>query len=183
MGNARKRGSAVRSTLHAVRHTVPPARVPGLENVEVRGSRVHGRGLFAARDFRKGERILQYLGEPLSKAEGQRRTDAQWEEGRVYTFDLSRRRDLDGAFEWNVARLANHSCDPNCESENDHGRAIWIVATRRIAKGDELSYDYNFPLIDPPPVCKCGAAKCRGYIVGSDHAQQLEEWKAANGRR
>lgn len=148
------------------------------EYVRVGRSGVHGRGVFAARDLPKGTCVMEYKGERLSKREGNRRTDAQWAKGRVYTFELSRRVDLDGSPRWNVARLANFSCDPNCESENDGGRHIWIKALRDIKAGEEITYDYNFPLVEPPPVCRCGAAACRGYIVGSDHVKELDEWKA-----
>jgi SET domain-containing protein len=148
------------------------------ENVRVGRSGVHGRGLFATRDLRKGAYVMEYKGEAVSKAEGNRRTDRQWDQGRVYTFELSRRRDLDGSIRSNVARLANFSCDPNCESENEGGRHVWIRALRPIRAGEEITYDYNFPLVEPPPVCKCGAKSCRGYIVGSDHVDELKAWLA-----
>lgn len=168
--------------IKAIAHTrTKPHHIPGIENVEVRGSRVHGRGLFATRPIAKGERIIQYLGEKVPKKEGSRRTEAQWARGRVYTFELNKRFDIDGDFEWNVARLANHSCNPNCESENERGRAVWVVAKRAIGQGEELSYDYNFPLVDPPPVCKCGAVNCRGYIVGSEHLKDLNAWLRRQG--
>lgn len=148
------------------------------EYVRVGRSGVHGRGLFAARDLPKGTRIMQYLGERVSKKEGDRRTNAQWAKGRVYTFELSRRVDLDGNIPSNVARLANFSCEPNAESENEDSRRIWISAMRDIAAGEEVTYDYCFPLIEPPPVCRCGAKSCRGYIVGEEHVAELKEWLA-----
>lgn len=148
------------------------------EYVRIGRSGVHGRGIFAARDLPKGSYVMEYKGERVSKKEGDRRTDAQWERGRVYTFELSRRVDLDGSVRSNVARLANFSCDPNCESENEGGRHVWIRALRDIRAGEEITYDYNFPLVEPPPVCKCGAASCRGYIVGEDHVAELKAWLA-----
>jgi uncharacterized protein len=150
----------------------------GWEYIRVGKSGVHGRGLFAAQDLPKGTRVMQYRGERVTKKEGNRRTDEQWAKGRVYTFELSRRFDLDGNVRSNHARLANFSCDPNCESENEGGRRIWVVALRDIREGEEITYDYNFPLVEPPPVCKCGAASCRGYIVGSDHVQDLKDYLA-----
>lgn len=156
----------------------PPKRPVGWENIEVRRSAVHGRGLFAARDLPKGTYVMEYKGERVDKKESERRTALQWENGRVYVFELSRRFDLDGAVRSNLARLANFSCDPNCESINDGGRHIWIVAMRAIRKGEELTYDYNFAWDPPPPVCKCGSPKCRGYIVGSDHVDKLKQWLA-----
>jgi SET domain-containing protein len=165
----------------------PLARAPlpppeGNEYVEVRRSGVHGRGLFAARALPKGTYVIEYRGERLPKKEGSRRTDAQWAKGRVYTFELSRRFDIDGSPAWNVARLANFSCDPNCESQNERGRKIWIVATRDIRKGEEIAYDYNFSFVDPPPACRCGARRCRGYIVGEGHVLELVEWLKAAGK-
>ena len=147
------------------------------EYVEVRRSKLHGRGVFAARDLPKGTYVMEYRGEKVPKKEGDRRTNKQWDKGRVYTFELSRNFDLDGAVPWNVARLANFSCDPNCESVNERGRKVWIVAMRDIEAGEEITYDYNFPLIEPPPICLCGSPKCRGYLVGADHLRDLDAWK------
>ena len=68
---------------------------------------------------------------------------------------------------WNPARRINHSCAPNCESQQGRGR-IWIVARRDIAPGEELTFDYGFPYSewrDHP--CRCGAAECAGYIVNT----------------
>lgn len=162
------------------REPLPPPK--DWEYVEVRRSGVHGRGLFAARGLPKGTYVMEYRGEKVPKKEGSRRTDAQWAKGRVYTFELSRRFDIDGSPDWNVARLANFSCDPNCESQNERGRKIWIVALRDIRKGEEINYDYNFSFVDPPPVCKCGSKKCRGYIVGEGHVPELVAWLRGHGK-
>lgn len=156
-------------------------RPDGAENVRVRRSGVHGRGLFAARDIAKGERFLEYVGHRVTKAESERRTERQWARGRVYTFELNSRYDIDGSPLWNVARWANHSCTPNAETEVVHGR-IWLTALRKIRAGEEVAYDYNFPVDDEPAPCRCGSRRCRGYIVGSQHAAKLRRWLAKNGR-
>lgn len=172
-----KASSARRGQPHAVARRQRPW---GAGNVLVRRSGVHGRGLFARRDIRKGERIIEYVGEHVGKREGQRRTDAQWAKGRIYTFELNARTDIDGGVRWNTARLANHSCEPNAESEIERGR-VWIVALRRIKAGDEITYDYNFPIEEDMIQCKCGAAKCRGFVVGSQHGRALQAWKRRHG--
>lgn len=151
------------------------------EYVTVSSSRLHGRGLFAARDFAKGQRIMEYRGTKVTKAEGERRTERQWARRRVYVFTLNKRFDLDGSPAWNLARLANHSCEPNCESQDDRGRRIWIVAKKAIKAGDELTYDYHFDFVDPPPQCLCGAPLCRGYIVGPHHTRRLKAWIVRQG--
>lgn len=168
---------------------LPPIAVPNKalpnakewEYVTVRKSGVHGRGLFAAVDIPKGTFFMEYRGERVPKKEGTRRTNEQWDSGRIYTFELNKKTDIDGSPEWNIARLANHSCDPNSESQNERGRKIWIVALRDIPKGAEISYDYNFPLVDPPPLCKCSSPKCRGFIVGSGHKADLRAWLKREG--
>lgn len=154
---------------------------PAFAHVRVGRSPLHGRGLFAKRDFAKGDRIMEYGGEKVPKKEGERRTEAQWARGRVYTFELNKRWDLDGSPRWNTARLANYSCDPNAESENEGGRHIWIVAKRPIREGEEVTYDYNFSFVDPPPVCRCGSPKCRGYIVGEAYVKDLRKWLKEHG--
>jgi SET domain-containing protein len=145
----------------------------------IRQSGIHNRGVFAARSIRKGERVIEYLGERISKAESERRARARIAEatrdggGAVYIFTLNRRFDIDGNVEWNPARLINHSCHPNCEARIVRGR-IWIVARRAIREGVELSYDYGFDLDswqDHP--CLCGTRKCAGFIVASRHRGRL----------
>jgi hypothetical protein len=55
----------------------------------------------------------------------------------------------------------NHSCDPNCETEELRGR-VWVMSLRRIAPGEELTYDYNLYDGDEDDArCYCGATSCR----------------------
>jgi uncharacterized protein len=147
----------------------------------VRSSSIHNQGVFAARDVANGERIIEYKGEKISKKESERRGMEHFDEstrtggGAVYLFILNKKHDLDGSMEWNTARLINHSCEPNCEAQIIRGR-IWIVATRRIREGEELSFNYGFDLDcwqDHP--CRCGKKKCVGYIVGRDYWKRLRK--------
>ena len=152
-------------------------------------SGLHGFGLFARDFIPQDTRIIEYVGERITKAEAQRREDrrlarlaAGWD-GCVYVFELNQRTDLDGQVPWNPARRINHSCTPNCESQQGRGR-IWIVARRDIAPGEELTYDYGFPYSewrDHP--CRCGAEECVGFIVNTGQrwrvrqAMQTGNWK------
>lgn len=154
----------------------------GRENVVVRRSRIHGSGLFARRDLQKGERVIEYVGQRVTKGEGERRTLAQAERGKIYVFELNQRHDIDGAPLWNVARYANHSCAPNCETDVVRGR-IWVIALRNVRAGDEITYDYNFDVDDDLQRCRCGAAKCRRYIVGSGYKRKLDRRLAKLARK
>lgn len=143
-------------------------------------SPIHNKGLRAAKDIRKGTRVVEYLGEKITKEESYRRA---WDrvkeakkngEGAVYIFELDRKYDIDGNFSYNPARLINHSCEPNCESEIQDGR-IWVKALRKINKGEEFSYDYGYELDnfkDHP--CVCGSEHCVGYIVSTELRPKLK---------
>src|SRR5688500_826838 len=103
--------------------------------VEVRSSGIEGRGGFAAAHIPKGEYLIEYTGEKVSKAESAHRCSL----GNNYIFQISEEFDLDGSAAENIARFINHSCNPNAEAESDEGR-IWIVALRDIAPGEEITF-------------------------------------------
>lgn len=161
----------------------------------VRRSSIHQKGIFAREDIPKGAKVIEYLGEKISKKESERRGLELHEKaqksggGAVYIFEINSRWDIDGNVKWNTARLINHSCDPNCEAIQD-GNRIWIHAKRKIAKGEELSYDYGFDLDtwEEHP-CRCGTEKCVGFIVARRHWPRLKKLvlakngKAANSEK
>lgn len=155
--------------------------------VVLRHSAIHGTGVFAARALAAGERILEYKGERVTKAEARRRGLAREARddgaGRVYIFELNRRHDLDGDIPGNPAKYINHSCEENCESILERGR-IWIHAKRAIAAGEELTYDYGYALehfLDHP--CRCGAPRCAGYIVHRKDRLRLRQMLARTKKR
>ncbi|HEY4246893.1 MAG TPA: SET domain-containing protein-lysine N-methyltransferase [Lacunisphaera sp.] len=134
-------------------------------------SGVHGYGLFARDFIPKDARIIEYVGERITKAEAERREErrlarlAAGEDGCVYVFELNQRHDIDGSVPWNPARRINHSCGPNCETQNIRGH-IWVIALRDIGPGEELCYDYGFDYSEwQDHRCRCGAKECVGYIV------------------
>ena len=100
-------------------------------------SRLHGSGLFALSNIKKGEQVIEYIGDKVTKKEGDKRADKQIKKaeknkknGMVYVFELNKKYDIDGGVPRNYARFINHSCDPNCEVEitNNH---IWISSIKR----------------------------------------------------
>ena len=73
-----------------------------------------GRGLYAAKDIKKGTRIIDYVGKIITKKqteESQKFDNAK----PIYLFNLNKKYDLDGDVSWNTARLINHSCSNNCD--------------------------------------------------------------------
>jgi uncharacterized protein len=141
------------------------------EWVRLDRSPIHGQGIYAAKDISSGTRVIEYVGERITKAESDRRDAARQarmekgEDGCVYIFQLNKRYDLDGGYAWNPARLINHACNANCESQNIRGH-IWVVARRDIAAGDELFFDYGFGMDNwRDHRCLCKTKGCIGYIV------------------
>jgi len=140
--------------------------------IEVRGSQLHGLGVFATRRIRKGTRIIEYLGERVSHAEADRRYESKdASDAHTFLFIVDRRTVIDAGVYGNDARFVNHACAPNCESVIEN-RRVFIDAIRTIQPGEELTYDYQIQREpgDPPDVdevfaCRCGAAACRGSML------------------
>jgi SET domain-containing protein len=143
-----------------------------LPDIEVRGSPLHGLGVFATWRIRKGTRVIEYLGERVSHAEADRRYDEKDEnDNHTFLFIVDGRTVIDAGVGGNEARFVNHGCDPNCESVIEN-RRVFIEAIRDIAAGEELTYDYQIQREpdDPPNVdvifaCHCGVAACRGTML------------------
>jgi len=135
-----------------------------------RPSAIHGVGGFAKADITAGTRVIEYVGEKITKAESLR----QCESANEYIFSLDNTHDLDGNVSWNPARFLNHSCDPNCEAEPDSGR-VWIVTRRGIRAGDEITFNYGYDLEDyRDHPCRCGAVDCAGYIVAAEFFEHVK---------
>lgn len=140
--------------------------------IEVRGSEVHGRGVFATRRIAKGERIIEYVGERVSHAEADRRYETKDEnDSHTFLFIVNSKTVIDAGTDGNDARFFNQSCDPNCESTVEKSR-VYIDALRDIEPGEELTYDYQIyreagdpENIDEVFACRCGSPQCRGTML------------------
>ena len=150
--------------------------------IEVRESEIHGTGVFASTKVPKGKKVIEYIGEKITKKESARRSIALIEknrgsetDGAVYIFEVNKRHDIDGNIPENTARFINHSWDPNCEPDVIKNR-VWLISTRKIKKGEELSYNYGFDLEDyEEHKCRCGAKECIGYITAEDNWPKLKK--------
>lgn len=139
------------------------------EFVLFRSSPIHGTGGFARGDIAAETRILEYVGEKITKQESL----ARCEQNNEYIFALSEVQDLDGNVRWNPARFLNHSCEPNCEARLEAGR-IWIVALRGIREGEELTFNYGYDLEEyREHPCVCGAKRCVGFIVAEEFFEHV----------
>jgi uncharacterized protein len=133
----------------------------------IRSSDIHAAGCFTLDTIRKGTRLLEYAGERISKAEG----DVRYE-GKPFTY-------LFGVGDGEVvidghsmAMFVNHSCDPNCETDEEDGR-VFITSIRKIAAGEELTYDYWLYDGDDDAPCYCGSKTCRGSMYSPEELAKL----------
>jgi SET domain-containing protein len=119
------------------------------------------------RRIRKGTPVVEYDGPRFTKDEADERYKDRFI---TYLFSTGKGGEVIDGF--GTAMFINHSCDPNCETENIDGR-IWVVATRDIAPGEELTYEYNLHDSDEDDAdCYCGAAKCRGTMFSEDEVKR-----------
>ena len=132
---------------------------------KIKKSKIDNNGLYANCDIKKGTKIIEYKGKIITSKQSEK--NPKFDNGKaIYLFNLNKRYDLDGDFKFNIARLINHSCDPNCEVFGK-GLKVWVYAMRDIKAGEELSYDYGFSFdkdFKNYP-CKCKSKNCVGYIV------------------
>ncbi|MFA5132440.1 MAG: SET domain-containing protein [Candidatus Paceibacterota bacterium] len=127
-----------------------------------------GLGLFAEEQIKKGEMIIEYIGNILTKEEADKKTTSQ------YLFEVSRNKTIDGTPRWNIARYCNHACNEaaNAESDITKGRVI-IKAIKTINIGDEIVYDYGEEFVKEhiaPHGCRCKAKKHAYGMEGGDES-------------
>jgi uncharacterized protein len=147
----------------------------------IRSSGIHAAGCYTTTAIRKGERVAEYTGPRMSKAEA----DERYEHLPItYLFGLG-----DGSVVIDGhcnAMFINHSCDPNCQTEEVRGR-VWIRAIRKIGPGEEITYDYCLYDGDgEDATCNCGAKKCRGTMYSKEELRRrkrVEKKAAANAEK
>ncbi|KAG9482525.1 hypothetical protein GDO78_011284 [Eleutherodactylus coqui] len=140
------------------------------EAVGVYRSPIHGRGLFCKRNIDAGEMVIEYSGNVVRSTLTDKRE--KYYDGKgigCYMFRIDDSEVVDATMHGNAARFINHSCEPNCYSRVipiDGQKHIVIFAMRKIYRGEELTYDYKFPIEDASNklVCNCGTKKCRKFL-------------------
>ena len=170
----RKNASKATSKSVAKPPLQPTARIANMHSryFDVRQSGIQGKGAFASKQIRKGQRIIEYTGERISNDEADSRYDeTSMRRHHTFLFTVTARTVVDGAINGNESIYINHSCDPNCEAVIDGGR-IFIEAIRTIQPGEELVYDYQYERtgenddeMEQFYKCLCGSANCRGSIM------------------
>uniref|UniRef100_A0A915Q2Z5 [histone H3]-lysine(4) N-trimethyltransferase n=1 Tax=Setaria digitata TaxID=48799 RepID=A0A915Q2Z5_9BILA len=132
-------------------------------------SRIHGWGLYALEAIAPDEMIVEYIGQKIRPTVADER-EKRYERrgmGSSYLFRIDSDNVIDATQMGNLARFINHSCQPNCYAKIvvvDGEKRIVIYSKLPINKGDEITYDYKFPIEEDKIDCLCGAPGCRGSL-------------------
>lgn len=132
------------------------------KNFVIKDTGRYGNGVFARKNFKKGEIIKVFRGEEISFDECIKRIKKGTEkQSDSLQIDLEIDLDLD-----ELSNSFNHSCDPN----SLHRKKCELVAIKDIKVGEEITYDYSATIGPNIPKslwtmrCKCGSEKCRKII-------------------
>jgi SET domain-containing protein len=129
---------------------------------------VKGLGVFARRDFARGEFIFRRR---HGRVVANRDIPSLSEEDQRHLCELD--------FETSAVLLApgcylNHSCDPNAMRSG-----VNVYAWRNIRASEEITIDYRLNAHDGERWdCDCGAANCQGHVIGDFFSLDDERQRA-----
>jgi hypothetical protein len=135
--------------------------------LETGKSAISGTGVFARAPIARGEKLMEFGGETISREpmlSGNYRIRSIW----PVTADTFIALPLTDA-RVSLDEYLNHSCDANAWLEDE----VTLAARRNIAAGEEITLDqgtWNIEdaYIEDREPCSCGAATCRGMLTEED---------------
>ena len=152
-----------------------------------------GVGLRIAEEKKKGDFIIEYVGEVIDEKEMVKRIRDTNGEENYYIMQLSSGKYIDSRRMGNLARYINSSCSPNCELQkwidsSTKATMIGIFALKDIEANEELTFNYNFTHFGSEGAasfeCKCGSPNCIGTLDKrfrkrneSTHEEDLTEYE------
>jgi SET domain-containing protein len=155
-----------------------PRTSPTTPRLLIRSSSIHAAGCYTLDPIPNGHRVLEYDGRRITKE----LADERYADRPVtYLFGFGDKGDVIDGF--GTAMFLNHSCDPNCETEEHNGR-VYIRAIRNIAANEELVYEYNlYDSDDDTADCYCKAPQCRGTMFSDEELKRQARKKARKQAR
>lgn len=139
-----------------------------------------GLGLFATKEIKKRARIAEYRGPRLTTKEAERLERGNRNR---YMFEINSRWTIDGTPRYNLARYANHSCNPNAEPIIVR-RRVFIRALRRIKPGEEITYHYGMDYLrNVIGISNCRCGRCRRRRARKARERYARKKRAGRKRR
>uniref|UniRef100_A0A0E0B160 Histone-lysine N-methyltransferase n=1 Tax=Oryza glumipatula TaxID=40148 RepID=A0A0E0B160_9ORYZ len=128
-----------------------------------------GNGVVAEEDIKKGEFVIEYVGEVIDDRTCEQRLWKMKRQGdtNFYLCEVSSNMVIDATNKGNMSRFINHSCEPNTEMQKwtvEGETRVGIFALRDIKTGEELTYDYKFVQFGADQDCHCGSSNCRKML-------------------
>ena len=127
--------------------------------VEVRASRINGRGLFARARLPGRRKLGEISGELVRLPGAWKKVERS---DKIYLIELNERQALECS-SGNSFRYLNHSCAANCYMRIIRNR-VEIYTRRHIRAGTELTVNYGATPHKDGMRCACGAANCKGRL-------------------
>lgn len=124
----------------------------------IKDSVVHGKGLFSINNFSSGQTITKIEGEIINADECVKREL----EGNVYIFWKEDDIYID-VVNYSIIKYINHSCDYNCDVEEDENGNLILIAVKEIEQGEELTIDYGYEEIYQ----NCTCSRCENKILAN----------------
>ena len=130
-------------------------------NIVIKNIGKKGKGVFAGKNFRKGETILKIKHNNLLSEKEASSVSYHYQNHMSYV----------GSNKYSIMkspeRYINHSCDPNSYFKHANIYNEQLISIKPIKKGQEITCDYT---IDSNPAdiwmmkCRCGSKNCRKII-------------------
>lgn len=140
-----------------------------MKDFMIKETRSKSLGVFALRNFKKGEHIF-HVDLTKLKRYTVREIDGNSELNGDHSDYVGR-----GKYVVNHSPVSymNHSCDPNCYVKMKTIAIKDVYALRDISKGEELTHDYTATSVDQfagkgfwEEECKCSSKNCRKILHG-----------------
>ncbi|KAK9063087.1 hypothetical protein SSX86_016957 [Deinandra increscens subsp. villosa] len=133
-------------------------------------SKIHDWGLVALEPIEAEDFVIEYVGEliRLRISDIRERHYEKMGIGSSYLFRLDDGYVVDATKRGGIARFINHSCEPNCYTKVisvDGQKKIFIYAKRHIVSGEEITYNYKFPLEEKKIPCNCGSRRVHQLLM------------------
>ncbi|RJQ38739.1 SET domain-containing protein-lysine N-methyltransferase [Candidatus Microgenomates bacterium] len=124
------------------------------KDIVIKNSKINKKGVFAAKDFKKGEIVLKWNPKILDESEVEKLT-------------VNKKHYIEPAGKGKYflmqspEKYVNHSCDANTFVKNN-----FDIAIRAIKKGEEITSCYKKGSL-VSFICNCGSGKCKRIIKDS----------------